>query len=427
MWTGQKMTKTLTLHLALLLCLLGNAWGQTAEVATLEKVGSLQAYTTELGESKDTVVIGNMENPSVFSPEITFTKWSNECQLTIIPDKTWFTSLTPPLSADKVSLEIGDSKIGFYYKPASEDLFKCGLILKEKPKTNTWVFKIAGWQDYNFCHNYDEKLDVSLHPEILEEETDEYWRVKANTKSGSVYIYKKYWNGWNVYHKSKKNNQYATGRFCKILPVILIDADGKKIGNANLNIYDGFYIITVNQKILDTAKYPIIFNDTFTFGYSSAAWDSTENWSGDYINGGYSYSPASDGTLTKISVYLSANDVGRAVIYKIITGNDTLIDISAEVNSGAGGWTDCSTNIDQNVVSADNYMLGWWADSSWTVYYDTGSHIISDNSMTYHATNNPAAVNIAQYYTNKEMGIYATYEAGGGAASNSPSQNNNHI
>ena len=246
-------------------------------------------YRTTLGTEADEVIIGNEKNPLAFEPTICFTKWSKECSLTLKLPPDLISNTTPTL--DK-QLTIGDSKTGFYFAP-QEDVFKFGLILYEKPTTNTWSFQLEGWEEFDFL--YQEPYSNVNEEDMSSWETTP-WGTESHQEAGVA-------GSYAVYHKWKANYElggtnYQNGKFCHIFRPKILDADGNKIGWADINIKDGIYILTVAQKILDTAKYPIRFNDDVGYKTIGGTYDygdtsNTPIWCPIYGT------PASNGTMTR--------------------------------------------------------------------------------------------------------------------------------
>src|SRR3990167_5116992 len=163
-----------------------------------------QTYRTQLGEEADDVIIGDEKIPSVFKPEITFTRWNKENFLRIKPSL----ALTSQLSSAVVSfinnkIEYKNSKMGWYANPDpdNKDNFKFGLIFYEKPTTNTWSFQLEGWEDFDFHYTG-----------IIEGERlwdGEQWVIQ-NAENPTGYFIEKMLGAWIIRHKTKRN--YEIGK-----------------------------------------------------------------------------------------------------------------------------------------------------------------------------------------------------------------------
>lgn len=255
--------KTLTLHLALLLCLLGNAWGQTI------KADILSTSTVTLGESADEVrfmpeklVSVDTTNPldvkTYIEPKIEFNRWNKENTLSLsIPSVEGYTDKTVDEKTGEVVMR--NKTEGFYFKPHDTSMMKYGLILYECPKANKWVFNISGAEDLEFV------------------------RPASIFKDGVAQHIEKQLGGYKV------NSKRTDEKFGFFYQPIFRDAKGNTC-KAKLLIENNQYIITVSREWLDKAVYPVIANDSFTSVYTGSARAITVNvTAGQLIVVGYSY------------------------------------------------------------------------------------------------------------------------------------------
>lgn len=257
--------KPLTLHLALLLCLLGNAYGQTkADILTTSTVMLGTDSVKFMPDKLVSVDTSGSEVKTYIEPKIEFSKWTNpttgipEETLTLeIPSNVGYTDKTVDSITGEVVMR--NDKEGFYFKKHDDRILKFGLILYEKPKTNTWTFEIKGADELNFCYQkpWENYKDID-NDEIEKTDDPDMGHTRKINVQGS----------YAVYHKTKKHNQYLTGKFGHIYRPRVVDTNGKFLCWADIKIENNQYILTVAQSVLDTAKYPILFNDDF--GQTSA-------------------------------------------------------------------------------------------------------------------------------------------------------------
>jgi len=122
------------------------------------------------------------------------------------------------------------------------------LVLKVKPLVNSFTIPIKS-----------KNLRFSKQPFLAQEDIDAGISCPLNVEGS-----------YAVYHVSKKNNQYMTGKAFHIYRPIAEDAQGNKAWCA-LNI-DGYLdpknlTITVPQQFLDEAVYPVSIDPDF--GYTT--------------------------------------------------------------------------------------------------------------------------------------------------------------
>ncbi|GAG95715.1 unnamed protein product, partial [marine sediment metagenome] len=133
-----------------------------------------------------------------------------------------------------------------------------------------------------------------------------------------------------IYHDSKRDNKFKTGKAFHIYRPLLIDAEGNEAW-ADLNIEDGVLTITCPPEFLDSAKYPVIVDPLF--GYDTMGVNTLYS-TFDYIIGSWFTCPEA-GTANSITFYLvlRSEDDGpqKLGIYKKSDGS--FIGGTAEVSS----------------------------------------------------------------------------------------------
>lgn len=405
--------RKLTLILLTFLLLIGNCFAQTS---ALTKDTDTQIYRTTIGVEGDEVIIGDVKTPDIFVPEVTFTRWNKENSLSIKFPDGLITSTSPALSADKI--EYKDSKTGFYTNPDpnNADNLKFGLVLYEKPLTNIFTLQLIGWEEFDFF----------FQPPLANENPDgSTWEDNGlggtSTRPADV-------NGsYAVYHKTKKDHiigqiNYTTGKFCHIYRPKFIDANGDWTW-ADLHIDKGDYTITIPQKFLDTAAYPIKANDTFGYTTIGGSIDANANI---LILCKASSTPASNGTLDSLTMYGSINSGSPAfnpALYSDVAGTPTsrlaYMDTGGTAFAAGAAWV--TTNLSYgSLVASTQYHLGMKSGTdgvNYNVWYDTGT-----NETAYDTNHNTWQVTYTvQGTVNQRRSIYATYTASGGGGGNTSS------
>lgn len=380
------------------------------KIANIQKVTGKQLYKTILGEDNDEVILGDEKNATTFKPHIKFTRWNKENSLTIkVPD-----DLIPNATTSLVGKELihKNHKIGFYFNRADDINFKFGLILYEKPSTNTWSFQLEGWQEFDFFYQPPLK---NVNPDGSTWEIDKNGRSDRPVEVNGSYA---------IYHKNKANYEvgkinYRCGKFGHIFRPRILDTDNKFLCWADLHIKDGIYTITIDQKILDTAKYPIKFNDWF--GTQDIGQTANTSWGGEEYEKANS-TPEFNGTLTSITHYCSkVSDPAPTLFVAIYSDDGTAVNLLAGETTGqtlpdSYNWLEVSLNY-ADIVAETQYWLAHYVPyaGASTMYqkYDSDS----SNEHRYKGSgstpwSNPAA---DTYGASRIMSIYATYTPSGAA------------
>ena len=416
----------------LLFCFsLTNCFGADLSISPAKEVAQVtgkQIFKASIGGDTDNVVIGDEKAPDTFKNKITFKKWPDkngnyENTLSIIPPADLITSDTPTLTAGK--LEVKDAKIGFYFNPDPDnpDNFKFGLILYEKPTTNTWSFQLGGdWQDMDFFYQ-EPWLNVE---EFIED--GETWVRNLDTGKDTRSL--KVQGSYAIYHKTKVSHiigqtNYMSGKFGHIFRPRILDADSKQIGWVDLHIENGIYTLTIDQKILEDAKYPLKFND----------WFGTQNQGGSSnfvaVNDTTAIqlsqtSPAGTNTLNYLSFYGNGNATNVTVkfgLYSNKTGTVPLtllaVDASAWTPGNSVEWKTNPVDMNYGLTASTQYWAanGAIVNDTFVYYYDGSSSYkeIQDYNASFPATwTRSDEVNTSRIYS-----VYATYTPSGGGATGS--------
>ena len=155
------------------------------------------------------VEVGDEKQPGVFYPQVKIKRWDNEVNASfrLIDDEP----KTLVTAGEKIKL-IGAKKEVHLYDIAPCERhpkggFEFEVILKEKPTSNKLEFSIE-----------TKGLDFYYQPELTQEEKD-----KGDFRPENVV------GSYAVYHESKSNNEYKTGKAFHWYYPYLIDANGWKV------------------------------------------------------------------------------------------------------------------------------------------------------------------------------------------------------
>jgi len=222
-------------------------------------------YEVEM-PSGDKVEIGDKEAVD-FKPSLKLNRWDGECFIKLgLPTAD---KITPVVEVGKVKWRGQKMETHFYpLEPkvvATKDKdgrdrqfgqnelggFEFEIVLKEKPATNQIALDIQ-MQGLRFAYQ----------PPLTQQEIEQ-GAIRPENVVGS----------YAVYHATKKNNEYMTGKAFHIYRPHLADAVGAEAW-ADLNINGDVLTITLPQDFLDEAIYPVTVDPDF--GYDTIGGSSVE-------------------------------------------------------------------------------------------------------------------------------------------------------
>lgn len=356
-------------------------------------------------------------------PEIRLEKWNGEAGLTISYNGTDFGllggGLDSPFSvADrnqtdpkKVEWKSTKEELHAYPLEAGEGMedggFEIEVVLNEKPATNVFNFEISGAED----------LDFFYQPALTQEEIAEGASRPENVVGS-----------YAVYHKTKANHRigstnYATGKAYHIYRPKAFDTNGDWVWG-ELNYENGVLSVTVPQKFLDDAVYPVRVDPTI--GFTGVGGTMSEATVSNRLSvSGFSITTdGSGGAVSDISAYAANRDdpstpdlTIQAAIYKasdssLLSPQSGMQTISAGDVTGA--WRIISFSGPTLSASTGYYPAFHFGSGGvrpgHRIWYDAGSSGDSYN-QTVTAWPDPATLTASTF----KRSIYATYTASGGA------------
>ena len=329
-------------------------------------------------------------------PRMTLKGWNDEYAISIEPIFKGGVKPTGnrPLLSDRVQYKSGD--VTAFIEPKSDTDFDIDFTLDVKPDTNVFEYKIEGAEEFDFFYQ----------PELTAEEIAEGASMPDNVVGS-----------YAVYHKTKVNNctncghaLYATGKVMHIYRPKAIDANGAETW-AELSYENGVLSVTVPQKFLDEAVFPVRVDPTF--GYTSAGATSQNSGStSDLYDGTHSRLGAA-GTVDSISFYAKVASAGsvnfKGALYLVSDASLVSSGTEVSVNSTTPQWW-ISTGPSVS-ITAQNYYIVYGADNTAQAvltYYDTEA---SSNrpSDTFTYSTFPATARLIS--SARIFSIYATYTA----------------
>jgi hypothetical protein len=274
---------------------------------------------------------------------------------------------------------------------ADIDCFEFEVILKKKPATNVIQFNIE-----------TNNLKFYYQPELTQEEIDtEHFRPENAIGS------------YAVYHESKKNNEYKTGKAFHIFRPRIIDSIGNEVwGELNISTEEKTLTVTIPQEFLDAAAYPVRHAAGLTFGYTGEGLSVTSF--GAHIKGSVFTTPAgSTIEMDDIQAYCEFGgtiDYYRYAIY--LHGDSSQVANSLTPStqaSTAKQWWPLSYGTKPSLTASTAYVLvcgAYLPKSFQDIYYDSGDA----NQGHYESITYPTFPATASFtHDNNKYSIYCNY------------------
>ena len=271
-------------------------------------------------------------------------------------------------------------------------------ILHKKPDTNVFSYELTGWEEYNFAYQFP------LTPEEIAQGD-----VRPDNVVGS----------YAVYHKTKKDNGYKTGKAFHIYRPEIIDDNGDRVWG-ELNFNNGVLQVFVQQEFLDNAKYPVLVDPTL--GQTSCGASNSTHTTPTMF--AIVATSTQDGTVDSISMCIDGNGVGtvnvKGVLLAYVPNNSTIlangVSPSALLPSTAGGsFTTIAYSSSPSITTGTGYAIAGVADATVRYYYDSpgGTQGWTDPTNSYATPQNTGAENVAT----RRQSHYITYTVSGGGGS----------
>lgn len=337
-------------------------------------------------------------------PKVVLSKWNDEVRLGVSYNKVKGKGNRPAFT-NRAEWKDPRGKEEVHAYPIDDQHFEIEVVLNEKPDTNVFEFQIEGAEDLDFFYQPE------LTPEEIAEGAD-----RPENVIGS----------YAVYHKTKANHRigdtnYATGKAFHIYRPKAIDANGAEVW-AELNYDNGVLSVSVPQKFLDDAVYPVRVDPTF--GYTMAG---ASNGALDGIEGSV-FSTTEAGDVTKLTVNAKAGpSSGGTIGVAVYSDNSTAPNAKLAEDSGNAtlttsfSWYDL--NLSYNVTGSTAYwLIGWPHRTSGlnvpSMAYDTGGSTNQGRrrsaGITFETWPDPFGTSLDADPPEWIFSIYATYTASGG-------------
>ena len=367
-------------------------------------------------KDKTDIEIGDIKQPD-FKPQIKLSRWDNDANFSVRLISPAFTGDEKPTQKNsKVALDCTKHAISLYRNAAKAEYFdeetnEFEVILKEKPDSNQIVFSIVS-----------KNVDFHYQPPLSEEPPDSDWESATETdaynKAGVVIAHRpeNLVGGYAVFHKNPVNivggQDYKWGLFGWIFRPRIEDSAGNWTWG-KLHIENDLLTVTIPEKFLDEATYPIYHAAGLTFGETGTGGNTSPiSTQGYYMQ---AQMGANSGTCTSLSWYI-ASSAGSNVKAALYADASTLpTTVLGSVAQAVNTTTEWKTFTLASSVAVTGSALYWFAARAETVttnvYFATvgaanGGRIATTVS---YATFPAASPSFTTAYTTRLYSAYATY------------------
>jgi len=372
----------------------------------IEQLGTTTEYKADgLGETKPVLRIGGTTEKFVPNVNLSFQCESGTEKYFINVNRKSVTvgKEIQSLASEKLALTVGNETDIWHIN--EDGTFEWDIEFAAKPATNVFTWDLL----------HSSGLEFHYQPALTQDEIDK-GRIRPDKVVGSYAVY----CDKTDHRKDSKGNtiaNYRTGKLMHIYRPLCTDAKGNTTW-ATLNIADGKLSITIPQKFLDVATYPVTLDPEL--GYTSVGASTLTDSS--YRESHHSTTDASGGDTSTISVYVVDVMAGgpwymNVGIYNDSSKPNSIMATSVQFAPGGTGWR--NANYVATLAASTKYWIAFsfpQADSRINVAYDT----VSDGWEYYKQVGTEAALPASWgtgdgTYTSR-FSLYATYAAAGGAS-----------
>ncbi|MFH0763082.1 MAG: Ig-like domain-containing protein, partial [Candidatus Omnitrophota bacterium] len=337
-------------------------------IKTQEDLGGLKKkYWVRVGTDK--VEVGDFTSAE-FKPQVKLNRWGNEAYMQVGVPETNIPAQEKSvgLQGDRVSWK--SSKIGADFYKKDQRAVK---VRDNKNKEHTFVLSQDGGFEFEVVL-YEKPLSNVISLPIEAKGLKFYYQgpLTDEEKAQGIVRPDEIAGSYAVYHESKKDGQYATGKAFHIYRPKIIDINGDWVwGELNIDTKSQVLKITIDSGWLDKAAYPVTIDPEFGYTSIGSSAIPLENMMRGSIFTALEFTPAS------ITAYLENTDLNAAhsakfAIYKVSDTN--LVGQTEEVTVPAGGkgWYEGLYTTSFN-LSAEQYALAANGNNgNILIYFDSG-------------------------------------------------------
>ncbi len=352
--------------------------------------------------------VGDIKQPHIFYPQIKIKKWENESNFSL--RLSYDTTGADIIEVDdNIVWKSADGKVEVWFYHILGDstsitsltMYEMEVVLNEKPPSNIIEFTIK-----------NKELKWCKQNQLTQDEIDMGCSQPENVI-----------NSYAVYHTSKKNNNYTTGKaFHYYRPKIIDDVGTEVWGEPNIDLENEIFTVTIPEEFYNNSVYPIRHAAGATFGYTDVGANTYIGGQNNFV--GTSGGPLSTGceSVTSFHIYsyvpLTARNVKGAIYTRGNVGgtnylvlNSVTSAISITITSPDWVQFNYPSPYQISLIGyADFYLVGSIRENNTLdlyYYYDSGVTADNANISTCSYTTPESSISFAGY--DWAISFYITY------------------
>ncbi len=338
------------------------------------------------------ITIGGKEES--FKPEIELTKWDNEVSLTV--SLATEKNIKPTLNGNKIGWKDTSIEANFY---PIKDGFEFEIVLKEKPLTNKIILNI---KSKNLTFAYQGELSGVKKMQGYDCNATHCYDINKNLVGHRP---TKIVGSYAVYYSTKSGNEYETGKTFHIYRPYAFDGSGNGTW-CSMWIENGEMTITIPQKFLDNATYPITIDPAFgKMDIGGTGYNGTNM----LVGSRYTYTSPETGTADSIIFYTKSKITPLKIKCGMYSSDRTTFLGSTEERTigTTAAWETFVFASGPSLSASTDYFLVCWTEDGYE-YEDSNTGILMTwGTHTYNGW--PDDISGDTSWSNLATSIYATY------------------
>lgn len=326
-----------------------------------------------------------------FYPQVKSIHWNNECNFSLRLQEDVYNGQFSEKDG-KVEYIQGNKTSRFYNKQTDEEggSYEFEVEFASRPDSDIVNFTIQS-KGLKF---------------LYQGELDEWHKKRGDVRPDNIL------GSYAVYHESKKNGKYKTGKAFHLYRPEVIDANDNRAW-CDMIIKDGLLTITMPTEFMDNASYPVKLDPEF--GYHTIGGTTTGEIVGTTNMIFCKFEVPENGETISQEWYVTQPDI--SIDFKVASYNEDTGDIDDLIASSSGvgvmtttfGWRSCAL---VHAITGAAFIFAGLLSADWPIFmkYDSGDTNQSgfQSGLSYPTFPNPA---VADSYFNDVYSVFYNYTA----------------
>ncbi len=269
----------------------------------------------------------------------------------------------------------GEANLGFKYRGRQRSrIYPVGggvefdVVLKRKPKSNTFHFPLSGWKDLIFARQRTLSEEWRIGQNCLGRIVGKASAIQVHDANGDLILSRpeNIIDSYAIYSRHR-NNQYGTGKLAHVLRPKVYDSAGHEMW-CQLDYRAGCFTVTVPERALRDFVYPLIVDPTIG---TTAIGASTANLSTGFLSGFGTYTPGANGTALTAYIYIysaAGTENFTLGVYDSTPSTRQAVTAGGVALEGSG-WN--AQTISASLTSGTPIHIGFADSASLGIAYDT--------------------------------------------------------